>query len=285
MALSTVQVYSVGREVSTLELSEDGRAETDFLQIRNIDGLDPVKASVNTSPLGSIDGTQYVGSSVADRNIVLTLHPNPDYNVWGPEDIRKLLYEYFIPKSQIRMVFTSDDDTPDVEIYGIVEDVQGSMFGKDPELIVSIICPDPYFTAVDPVVWTGKTHLDGTTPIIMDYDANIETGLYLKVTFAAGQPAPATTAVQIGNPMLTYFAVSAVISATAFFEMSSVPGSKYIQGTNLSTAVIGNLLGNITAHGGSLWPILKPGKNNVSIITNVGAHDYTLSYLRRYGGL
>lgn len=285
MSVESVQVYSVGREVSTLELIEDGRAETDFLQVRNIDGLDPVKASVNTSPLGSIDGTQHIGSSVGDRNIVLTLHPNPDYNTWDPEAIRKLLYEYFIPKSEVRMVFTSDDDTPDVEIYGIVEDVQGSMFSKDPELIVSIVCPDPYFTAVDPVVWTGKTHLDGATPVIMDYDGNIETGFYLKVTFATGQAVPSTIAVQIGNPMLTYFAVAAAVSSTAFFEMNSVPGGKYIQGTNLSTAVISNLLGSITAHEGSLWPILKPGKNDVSVITNVGAHDYALSYLQRYGGL
>ena len=71
--LTEVKAYSSWRSAPTLPLSDSGRAETDLIQIRNIDGLDPVKASVNTSPFGSVDGASYVGSSVESRNIVLTI--------------------------------------------------------------------------------------------------------------------------------------------------------------------------------------------------------------------
>ena len=64
--LTEVKAYSSWRSAPTLPLDDNGRAETDLIQIRNIDGLDPVKASVNTSPYGSIDGASYAGSSVAD---------------------------------------------------------------------------------------------------------------------------------------------------------------------------------------------------------------------------
>ncbi len=40
------------------------------IQIRNVEGLGPVKASVNTQPFGSVDGESYVGSNVGKRNIV-----------------------------------------------------------------------------------------------------------------------------------------------------------------------------------------------------------------------
>jgi hypothetical protein len=42
--LTVVKAYSAWQSAPTLPLSEDGRAETDLVQIRNIDGLDPVTA-------------------------------------------------------------------------------------------------------------------------------------------------------------------------------------------------------------------------------------------------
>ena len=55
--------------------------------------------------------------------------------------------------------FYSDDMGP-VEISGIVESVEINSFSKDPEFIVSIICPDPYFTALTPTVVTGITRME-----------------------------------------------------------------------------------------------------------------------------
>jgi hypothetical protein len=264
-------------------LDDGGRAETDLIQVRNIDGLDPVKASVNTSPFGSVDGASYTGSSVLTRNIVLTLHPNPDWDTWTHEILRKLIYAYFMPKLATRLIFYSDDMGP-VEIAGVVESVSINIFSKDPEFIVSIICPDPYFTALDPTVITSQTGPAGMDPIIIDYKGTVEAGMNVKVT-ASSDPAPSDIGIQIGNPRVTYFAVLATVNPTMYFEMSSIPMRKYVQNVNLGTGVITNLLSKVHVQEGSLWPTFQPGENEFSVITDVGAHDWELTYFERFGGL
>lgn len=282
--LTEIKAYSSWRSAPTLPLSESGRSETDLIQVRNIDGLDPVKASVSTSPYGSVDGASFTGASVQSRNIVMTLHPNPDWDTWTYEKLRNLLYKYFMPKRLTRLVFYSDDKVP-VEIEGIVEDVQMSMFSKDPEFIVSIVCPDPYFTAVDPVVEAGISGPAGSAVHVIDYKGTVETGLSVKVTATSGQPVPAKIDIQIGDPKLTYFGVDATVGATSYFDMSSLAMKKYVRNVEIGTGVITNLLSHVYIQEGSLWPTFQPGENEFSVVTDVGLHDWELTYYERYGGL
>lgn len=280
--LTAVKAYSSWRSAPELPLN-GGRAETDYLQVRNIDGLDPVKASVSTSPFGAIDGASYVGSSVLSRNILMTLHPNPDWYLWSFEALRRLLYSYFMPKRETRLVFSSDDMDP-VEISGIVESVEVNMFSKDQEFIVSIICPEPYFTSVDPKVITGQTVRSGGAPTIIDYKGTIEAGMKLKLT-TLGTPYPTDIGIQIGDPRETYFGVTAGISTSMYFELSSVPMKKYVQNVDMNTAVITNLLSKVYIQEGSYWPILQPGDNEVKIITDQGNQDWELTIYELFGGL
>lgn len=281
--LTEVKAFSSWRSAPVLPLDNNGRPETDLIQIRNVDGLDPVKASVSTSPFGSVDGSSYTGSSVLSRNIVLTLGVNPDWNIWTFEAIRRLLYSYFMPKRETRLIFLSDDLVP-VEIYGIVESVEVNMFSKDPEVIVSVICPDPYFVAVNPTVITGQTIRSGDDPTIVEYNGTIETGIGVKVTSSA-DPGPTDIGIQIGDPMLTYFAVFATVHPTLYFEMSSVPMQKFVQNIDMGTGVITNLLSKVHIQEGSYWPTLQPGENEFSVITDQGAQDWELRYFERFGGL
>lgn len=282
--VTEVKAYSSWRSAPTLPLSAGGRPETDLIQVRNVDGLDPVKATVNTSPYGSVDGESFVGASVQGRNIVLTLHPNPDWDTWTHEKLRDLLYRYFMPKRPLRLVFFTDEKPP-VEILGIVEDVQMSMFSKDPELIVSVVCPDPYFTTVDPIIVTGLTTPNGNVPHVIDYQGSEEGRMIVRVTAVPGQVAPSTIDIQIGDPKETYFGVTATVGATSFFEMSSLPMRKYVQNVEIGTGVITNLLDNVYIQEGSLWPEFQPGLNEFSVITDHGAHDWALTYYERYGAL
>jgi len=107
--LTEIKAYSSWQSAPTLYLDDAGRAETDLIQIRNVDGLDPVTASVGTTPYGSSDGESYVGSSVLSRNLVLTLHPNPNWINWSPEALRRFLYAYFMPKGIVQLEFYSND--------------------------------------------------------------------------------------------------------------------------------------------------------------------------------
>ena len=281
--LTELKAYSSWRSAPTLPLSDGGRAETDLIQIRNISGLDPVKAAVNTTPFGSVDGASYVGSSVLSRNIVLTLHPNPDWDDWTFESLRRLVYSYFMPKRPTRLVFYSDDMVP-VEISGIVESVSVNSFSKDLEIQVSIICPDPYFTALDPTVITGQTVRSGGGVIIAPYNGSVEAGMVVKVSQTSGAT-PTDIAVQIGDPIVTYFAVAAVVNGNMYFEMSSVPMQKFVQNINIGSGVITNLLSRVHVQEGSLWPTFQPGDNEFSVITDAGVQDWELTYFERFGGL
>lgn len=279
--LTEVKAYSSWRSAPTLLLDENGRPETDFLQVRNIDGLDPVKATINTSPRAYVDGVSFTGSDVPARNIVLTLHPNPDYLLWTYEKLRRLIYQYFMPKLVIRLVFEDDKYGP-VEIFGYVEDVQQNMFSKDPEYQVSIICPDPYFTAVDPTVVTGQSIRAGGVATVVPYNGNIVTGVNLELLYTSGAN-PTSIGIQLGDPDLNYFNVVAGVSSTLNFEMSSVQGAKFVQNIDLSSGVINNLLNSV--QDGSSWLALEPGDNQFSVVTDQGVQDWTLTFYERYGGL
>jgi phage-related protein len=280
--LTELKAFSSWRSAPTLPLNGN-RAETDLIQIRNIDGIDPVKASVSTTPFGAIDGASFTGSSVLSRNILLTLHPNPDWKNWTYESLRRLLYSYFMPKREVRLVFYSDDMDP-VEISGIVESVEVNMFSRDPELIVSIICPDPYFVSINPVVVTGLAVRPGGASAIVEYNGTIETGIKVKLT-TLGTPYPTDIGIQIGDPRISYFGVTAGISTSMFFEMSSVPMKKYVQNVDMNTGVITNLLSKVYIQEGAYWPMLQPGENEFAVITNTGSQDWELSFYEYFGGL
>lgn len=276
--LTKVRAYSSWQSADELLLDDAGRAETDLIQIRNITGLGPVKAAVNTSPLGSVDGDSYVGSSVGSRNIVMTLKPNPDWATWSHEELRRILNLYFMPKRLVRLVFETDEISP-VEIFGYVESNEPSIFSKDGEVQISVVCPYPYFTAVNPTVITG---LSTGGVVVVDYNGSIETGINVKVTQSA-IAFPTLIHIQVGDPTLSSFWVTAGVDDTNYFEMSSVPGQKYARNVNTDTGIITNLLANIQQ--GSEWPILEPGSNDFYVATDAGVQDWTLTYYERFGGL
>jgi len=278
--LTEVKAYSSWESAPTLALSDTGRPETDLIQVRNIDGLDPVKAAVNMSALGSVDGSSYVGSTIASRNIVITLHPNPDWDEWSFEGLRHLLYSYFMPKRPTRLVFYSDDMVP-VEITGIVESVEPNIFSSDPEMVVSIICPDPYFTALNAEVITGQSVRSGGTPVEINYEGSVEAGIHVEISNVSGTPT--AIGIQIGDPDISHFNVVAGVTSSMYFEMSSIPMQKFVQNVNIGTGVITNLLAKVVES--SSWPTLKPGTNDFSVITDAGVQDWELTYFERFGGL
>jgi Phage tail protein RIFT-related domain len=280
--LTEVKAYSTQQGAPQLLLDSNGSPETDWFQIRNIEGLNPVKAAVNTTPFGSVDGESYVGSSVLSRNVVLTIHPNPDWANWTYETLRRLLYRYFTPKLPVKLEFYSDDMAP-VQISGVVEDIALNPFSQDPEYLVSVICPDPYFTAINGLVVTGQSVRPAGAVTTIDYQGGIECGITLKVTRNA-DPAPTTIGVRVGADVLDYFNVIASVSATKFFSLSSVPLQKSVWNVDTTTGVITSLLSKLISEG-SRWPMLQPGSNAFSVITDQGVQDWQLIYFERYGGL
>ncbi len=276
--LNTIQAYSLEPNAPVLALDANGRVETDFFQIQNITGLDPVKATINTTQLGSMDGAVYSGSSVPFRNIVITVRTNPDWRTWKPQALRKLLYAYFAPKSPILLRFLSDDRAP-MEITGYVEDINVDLFAPDNAYGISIICPDPYFTSVDPVIVTGHSQ---DPAITLSYDGDIPTGITVGIESTASSVSTDVD-IRVGDPWESYFNVTALIDDAQYFVLSSIPGSKVVETVLYASGTSVSQLSNV--HGGSTWPLLIPGDNLFNINTDQGTQDWTVTYFNRYVGL
>jgi hypothetical protein len=274
-----ITAFTSAQDVDTLTLDSDGSPETDFIQIRDVVGLDPVKANLNTAVLGIPDGSIYIDGDVPSRNIVLTLRPNPDWDDWTPEALRQLLFSYFMPKNEVKLVIESEE-LPTVEIFGIVEDCSANPFSKDPEFLVSIVCMDPYFTAVTPFSTFGTAvALDSVAFDTFTIAGNIPIGMKLTMDHAA---LTYYVGVQVGDPPISMFRVVPSAFSAARFQMDSRPRHKYVRDLNTADGDVLSLIPYIAS--GSVWPLFRPGDNKFALITESGGESWFMTYYERFGG-
>jgi hypothetical protein len=284
--LTKVTAYSQWNNVDPIIFNVINRPDDDKFEVRDIQGLGPVKASVNTTPLGSIDGELYTGSSVGKRNLVFTLGLTPDWQDWTVSKLRRLLDRTFMPKQFVRFVFETMEFSP-VEISGYVESNDPNMFSKDPEQVISVICPNTNFSNVDPVVINGRTDMD---PIEIDYEGNIECGINVEVTRISGSN-PLNLAIEtsaddlFAHQAFSIEAGSAVTSAAKKLQVNSIPGNKYAQSVSLTDGTItDNWLSELWVN--SEWQKLRPGSNMFAVITDdSGVQAWKLTYTPLYGSL
>lgn len=112
-----------------------------------VTGLTPAAANINTDALAVGDGSLFNSSRVSSRNIVITLQYRSGINV---EEARLDLYKAFKTKQWVRVFYKTS--TRDVYIDGYVETFEGDLFERGQMAAVSIICPDPFFKAVESTV-------------------------------------------------------------------------------------------------------------------------------------
>lgn len=282
MALTRVDVYSSSQIAQEFSLSGSG-IEEDLFQVLNIDGLDPAKASINMLSLASGDGSTVIGTDLPSRNIVLTIKTNPNWDNYSHENLRQRLYEYFVPKNEIKMIFISDE-LPSVEILGVVESIEANPFTQDPQFLVSIVCPDPHFTAVDPTIINGTcVAIDDwppAAPISIGGDIPVGFRIDLSDGFTSGD-----IGIQVGDPAVSAFRIYVPLSdpcpGTNIFRMDSRPLHKYVRTIEYPNGVITNLLRFI--QDGSAWPYLEPGDNLFAVMGPTG-NSWQLKYYAKYGG-
>lgn len=258
------------------------------LQIRNIGGLGPVKANINTTPYGSFTGESYNGSSVGKRNIVISIGFNPNWVGQTIESLRALLYQYFMPESFVNLRFLSSH-LPTVEINGYIESMEPNIFSKDPEVQISIICPEPDFVSVTAVTVDGVTNTDTSDVTIINYAGSIPGGFKLTIGYDTDHPFydQGDFAVRIVAPQDSSLNFSGTLNlhpVIKHIELSTIPGNKYINeiigasGSNTET-----IIQSITDD--SVWPKLKPGANSFVVVTDEAGFPWTLVYFSRFGGI
>lgn len=256
----------------------------DPVQIRNVEGIGPVKSDIASAPFASGRGEQYLGGVTGKRNIVLSLGLNPDWQDQTMSTLRQLLYRYFMPETWIKLRWFSDH-LPTVDIEGYVESFEPNMFSQDPEIQISIICPKPDFVEVDATIIYGVVD-DGTTKQVFNYIGTIETGYELRIESSEIKPAYSgniniwSTAFQEKQYVILK---NITIDDTKYFRFSSVRNAKRVSSVAIADGVATNLLAKMSK--ASVWPVLKPGENLIAVVAAESGQNWTMVYYNKFGGL
>lgn len=174
--LNAITVYDEANTlVGRLPVAEyDG--STPYI-VKNIDGVDPVRATISTTSYANQDGGFYQSAKTEMRNIVLTIGYRPDLTSgMSIQEIRRSMYSVFDPKARVKLRFIDTDEAP-VEIEGFVESHETSIFSRDPEVQISILCPDPYFKEIRPVSISSTNN----NPVYTSYLGTAETGFLFEM--------------------------------------------------------------------------------------------------------
>ena len=169
--------------------------ETEY-QVTSITGLNPPNAQINTTTVVGLDGERYNSARLEMRNIVITMRINGNV-----EANRQKLYRFFPTKQWCRFYFKNENR--DVYIDGYVETVEVALFSKSEKMQVSILCPQPFFKALDGIIDDiSKVMPAFTFPFTINYgepvvisrldagkvtnvrnDSETETGMTIEISF------------------------------------------------------------------------------------------------------
>lgn len=251
----------------------------DGFVIKDIDGLDPVKATIVTTGFAQLDGEQYQSSKLGTRNIVLKVGLEAALYAAGTvRDLRNRLYQYFMPKTFVRLQFFDNESTM-VEIEGYIESFDSKLFVKEPEATISIMCLKSEF--IDPIVKTieGSTVTNTSTRDI-EYEGTVPTGVSFTLEVDR-----ALTAFSIHNT--PYSGVTTSMDFTGAFVSGDVisvvtqPGAKSVE--LVRGGVRSPHLHALSAYSG--WINLEPGLNQFRVTATGNPLAYQMSYTDKYGGL
>lgn len=253
------------------------------LYIEEIDGLDPVKATLVSSSFANEDGEQHHSSRREARDIKLKIGLETDYVTNSIRKLRSRLYSYMMPKSEVFLRFVHDDDFV-VDIVGTVELFETPIFTKEPRADISIRCFNPDFVVPSPTVLDLVT-VDGTEAnegwIDIDYDGSVETGFVVELTLNRVEQALSIYNQSPGG-ILRQLDFSALLAVGDKLRISTVAGGKGATLTRAGTQT--SVLYGVTPQ--SAWLTLEQGINRFRVYaTGTPAIPYTLEYLTRYGGL
>ena len=274
-----VEVTNSQGALLTLQLGDT----TNGINVLEVAGLDPVKATLVTNSFANQDGVIYLSSRRDARNITMKLGFDPDPATTTLRALRSTLFSFFRPKSQIKLKFFVDDTDDVLEdgyvIFGRVETSTSPMFSQEPEVDVSIMCFDPDFIDPVPVVVSGMTTAD-TTPTYFPYNGTSETGIVfsLNVTAALSEFVLYYTD---ANLAVSTMDIAGVFLAGDQITIGTVPGSKYA--TLVRGGVSSSVLFAVSPQ--SVWPQLAPGDNWFRVVAAGPAMPASITYTKRFGEL
>lgn len=274
MTLTKVEVRTTVGMLLTLELED----VSDGLVLKDVTGLDPVQATLVSSSFALQDGAQYHSSRREPRDISLIIGLEPDYVTTTVRDLRKTLYSYFMPKSEVSLRFYMADGLV-VNAVGRVRTHEAPMFTQEPVVVISLTCFDPDFIALTPIVVEEDT-VSTSTEFLINYQGTVETGIKFVMELDRNLDA-FTIYHRPPDDLIRSFDFSAELLDNDILTIVTSVGSKSI--TRNRSAVITSLLYGMSPQ--SNWVELMPGNNYFRVYAVGAAIPFTIEYTPRYGGL
>ena len=278
------------------------------IAITKIEGLGPVKASINSTEISSGDGARFNSARIGARNIVFTFRLLEAPTV---EDSRQKTYKYFPVKTEVTLLFETDNRL--CEISGRVESNKPNIFSEEEDTQISVICPNPYFISMDnggvntivffgdepvfefpfsnesleePLIIFGNIKLRQEE--IVPYDGDSEVGFVIKM-HALGEVRQITIyntktreSMKIDTDILREITGSGIVAGDEI-TISTVKGDKHI--TLLRDGEEINIL---NALGKDVdWFQLAKGDNRFAYICDYGAEnlEFSIEYQTLYEGV
>jgi hypothetical protein len=253
--------------------------------VRNVDGLGPVRAEIVTSTFAMLDGSNYQASSVDNRNIVITVGLEPYHGSLTVKDLRDKIYSVFMPKNKVDLAFydhsLANNQTKEYLTSGYVESCEPNIFSQDPEIVISIVCPDPFFYDPTETLYQGTT-TQTTDMADVNYPGSSDNGFHLRMTITD----PAVNQIVVYR-MLPSGLVETFTVKYSQFQAGDVLDISTTHKSKIITVTRSNIKFSIlhAVDPVSTWLELAPGTNKFRVYTNVGALAYDLRYTVRHGGL
>ena len=122
---------------NNIEVEFNYNEDADFFLV-SLEGVYSVSNNVVTSENTMTDGSTYQGSTTKQRNIVITAFIDKDY-----QKRRDHLYKCFKPKSTGVFTYIEGEEKRTIDYK--VEDLEIDEKGVIRNVVISLICPDPFF--------------------------------------------------------------------------------------------------------------------------------------------
>lgn len=278
--LTKVEARTRQGDLLSLPLEDD----TSGYLVLPIEGLGPVKATLVSSSFAQQDGEQYHSSRRETRNIKLKLELSPDPATETVGQLRRKLYNFFMPKTEVTLRFYDEEDGAVLEanITGRVESCDPDLFTQEPTVDISIVCFDPDFVEIVPEVVSGGT-TSGTTPILINYVGTVETGIELTLNVNRSLSEFTVYHVPPNDSIRTLEFDNVPLVAGDVLKISTVSGAK---GATLTRAgVTSSVLYGVSPQ--SNWLELTPGENAIRVYHGASgaAIPLAIEYINKYGGL
>ncbi len=281
MRVTSATLYSGEDEMMSFGLGL-GEGSNRYL-VRSIVGLDAPELVPRFYAHGQTTGTAFFDLGMKPREIVMLVEINPSFVLGETHgEVRDRMYRAIAANRSgvIRLELMSGATTV-AQISGHIVKFEASHFTKNPQVQITLQCTDPLFRAINPVQLTEADMGTGPTFLVPDSLSTAPHGFSMQLTLDA-----ASDYITIQDEGVGFDTTFIVAPTDGFLEddvlyFSSEPSNKYVYRDRAS--VITQLVDVIAPS--SVWPVLFPGANNLTIVEAAFLTVDSLEYYPAYWGV